>query len=133
MTLQSGPDIPSGIGRASDRVGGSDDSPQGQRHWWQQFWGVLISIRPPEGCHFLKDLAPPKSLEAPDLGGFMQITNRAGIEHSPRHQQTGCQKSSLAHRCLLNTYKTYVILQKQFEVGSLQQFNLSSRNKKIST
>ena len=56
-------------------MGGSDDSPQGQRHWWQQFWGVLISIRPPEGCHFLKDLAPPKSLEAPDLGGFRQITN----------------------------------------------------------
>ena len=68
-------------------VGAGCGSLQGQRHWQQKFWGVLIGLRPPGGCH--QDLAPPNSYRLLCIDSCVgcltstQATNRVGTQPHP--------------------------------------------------
>ena len=44
------PDVPASAGGSSAEAGASCGSPQGQGHWEQKFWEVLLGVSPP-GVH----------------------------------------------------------------------------------
>lgn len=49
---ESGPDLPPYIEESPTELGHSCNPPQGQRHWQQQFWEVVIGISTPGGYHW---------------------------------------------------------------------------------
>lgn len=68
-----------GLGESSGKAKVSCSSLYGQGHWWQRTQRILISVNSPGGSLFQHlDLAPPISLQSPELEHIGRTTSKIG-------------------------------------------------------
>ena len=76
------PDLPASVGGSPAEAGGGCGSPQGQGHWQQRLWEVLVGVNP------ARVTVSPTKGPVGSSAGSSQAKQPPGKELSPTHQET---------------------------------------------